>query len=436
MKFTKMHGAGNDFIIINNIEEKLPIAGFSKLAKKLCHRRFSIGADGLMVVEHPSAEVEERSTGYSNKIQISSTEGDCARTFATNIEARATNAEVQNCDFRMLFYNADGSVGEMCGNGARCIARYGYEHGLAEKVQRIETLSGIVEGQRVTDKKYKVRLNPVTKMDLDCVEIQMPKLMLENNRTFNADTLDTETLGLNDCNSNSLISESRNPGASILSIATRVSYVELGNPGLPHAVVECKGLQHIVEALKVEDEHGYIDDKACEKEENGKSASVTVIDKSTDMHEKVSDKTIAELKLIGKRLRYHEAFPKGANVNFYEIVGEDELYILTYERGVEDFTLACGTGTASTVAVLAEQGLVSGHGVRVHAAGGDLAVDVVNKRSETVDVVDKKNEAANVIAEKFQIETSASGVLVDVTKQHLYLTGEAEIVAEGEILHI
>lgn len=336
MKFTKMHGAGNDFIIINNMEEKLPIEGFNELAKKLCHRRFSIGADGLMVVEHPSAEVEDRSTGYSNKIKISSTEGDCARTFATNIEARATNAEVQNCDFRMLFYNADGSVGEMCGNGARCIARYGYEHGLAEKVQRIETLSGIVEGQRVTDKKYKVRLNPVTKMDLDCVEIQMPNL----------------------------------------SIQSKVSYVELGNPGLPHAVVECKGLQNIVENLKLD-----------------------------------------ELKALGKRLRNHEAFPKGANVNFYEIIGEDELYILTYERGVEDFTLACGTGTASTVAVLTKQGVVSGNGVGVHAAGGNLEVDVVTEKSET----------AEAVAEK---------ALDNVTKQHLYLTGEAEIVAEGEILHI
>lgn len=310
MKFTKMHGAGNDFIIINNMEEKLPIEGFNELAKKLCHRRFSIGADGLMVVEHPSAEVEERSTGYSNKIQ--------------------------SCDFRMLFYNADGSVGEMCGNGARCIARYGYEHELAGDVQRIETLSGIVEGQRVTDKKYKVRLNPVTKMDLDCVEIQMPNL----------------------------------------SIQSKVSYVELGNPGLPHAVVECKGLQNIVENLKMD-----------------------------------------ELKALGKRLRYHEAFPKGANVNFYEIIGEDELYILTYERGVEDFTLACGTGTASTVAVLTKQGVVSGNGVRVHAAGGDLEVDVVTEKSET----------AEVVAEK---------ALDNVTKQHLYLTGEAEIVAEGEILHI
>ena len=83
MKFTKMQGAGNDFIIINNMEEKLSVEKLGTLAKRICTRRLSIGADGLMVVDAP-------------------TEGG---------------------DYKMRFYNADGSLGEMCGNGARCIAR-------------------------------------------------------------------------------------------------------------------------------------------------------------------------------------------------------------------------------------------------------------------------------------------------------------------------
>ena len=99
MKFTKMHGAGNDFVIINLIEEKLDPACAPELAQKLCARRTGIGADGLMLT------------------------------------ARAENGG----DFKLLFYNSDGSLGEMCGNGARCIARYGFEHGLAGKTQRIET---------------------------------------------------------------------------------------------------------------------------------------------------------------------------------------------------------------------------------------------------------------------------------------------------------
>ena len=84
MKFWKMNGAGNDFIIVNNVEEKVPVEKFSRIARTLCERHLSVGADGFMVVES------------SDK-----------------------------ADYKMLFYNADGSVGEMCGNGARCIARYG-----------------------------------------------------------------------------------------------------------------------------------------------------------------------------------------------------------------------------------------------------------------------------------------------------------------------
>ena len=95
---------GNDFIILNNLEERLPLEAFPQIARTLCERRLSIGADGLMVVEAPS----------------------------------------QGGDFRMLFYNADGSVGEMCGNGARCICRYGYETGLAGETQAVETDSGTV----------------------------------------------------------------------------------------------------------------------------------------------------------------------------------------------------------------------------------------------------------------------------------------------------
>lgn len=63
----------------------------------------------------------------------------------------------------MYFYNADGSLGEMCGNGARCIARYGYEKGLAGETQRVETTAGLVAGQRRDKRMYTVRLNDITK---------------------------------------------------------------------------------------------------------------------------------------------------------------------------------------------------------------------------------------------------------------------------------
>ena len=103
MKFYKFNGAGNDFIIINNLQEHIAPEHFPLLARTLCERHLSIGADGLMLV-----------------------------------------APSDRADFRMEFYNSDGTAGEMCGNGARCICRYGYEMGLSGETQTVETASGIV----------------------------------------------------------------------------------------------------------------------------------------------------------------------------------------------------------------------------------------------------------------------------------------------------
>ena len=110
MEFWKMNGAGNDFIVLDNRREKLPAEAFPHLAVTLCERHLSIGADGLMVVE------EALSGG----------------------------------DLRMVFYNSDGSLGEMCGNGARCLCRYAYETGLSGETQKLETTAGPVTGRRIS----------------------------------------------------------------------------------------------------------------------------------------------------------------------------------------------------------------------------------------------------------------------------------------------
>ena len=250
MKFWKMNGAGNDFIIFNNIDLNLPIEKYQELTKEVCERHMSLGADGTMVVD---------------------------------------KASVPGADFKMTYINADGSIGEMCGNGARCICRYGYESGLSGERQNVEVTSGIVTGERIDESNYKIRLTDVTTLELDYPV-----------------TVDGKEY---EC-----------------------SYVELGNPGLPHAIVTIKGLSDY-------DEH--------------------------------------ELFELGRKLRYAPAFPKGANVNFYEITGKDEVFEKTYERGVEDFTYACGTGTGSLVTVLAKKKLVSGKNVIVNVRGGVLKVDVI-----------------------------------------------------------
>ncbi len=273
MRFCKMNGAGNDFLILNNMEENLPHDAFPEIARTLCHRHLSIGADGLMVVE-------KSETG---------------------------------ADYRMLFYNADGSAGEMCGNGARCICRYGFEKGLAGEKQTVETPSGTVTGWRIDRRNYRIRLTDPSTVKLSCP---------------------VEAVGK----------------------TWQCSYVELGVPGLPHAVVRVEGLAKM---------------------------------------------TMDELRELGKTLRYHSTFPKGANVNFYDFAGENALTLLTYERGVEDFTYACGTGTGSTVLALTLMGKVSGEDTVVTSPGGTLRVSV-ERTGENVD--------------------------------NLWLTGPTNLVCEGEVL--
>ena len=101
MKFTKMHGLGNDYIYVNAFEEK--IADPSALAKKISDRHFGVGSDGLVLI-----------------------------------------APSDVADFQMIMFNADGSQGEMCGNASRCVAKYVYDRGLTDKtVVTLETLGGI-----------------------------------------------------------------------------------------------------------------------------------------------------------------------------------------------------------------------------------------------------------------------------------------------------
>ena len=272
MKFWKMNGAGNDFIIINNMDRSIAEDRWPYIARTLCQRHMSIGADGMMVVTE--------STG--------------------------------DADYRMTFFNSDGSMGEMCGNGARCIARYGYENGLAGEVQKIETTAGIIYGQRIDKRMYRVRLNdpsviiPHMKIDVDGREYEC-------------------------------------------------AYVELGDPGLPNVAVPVINLREYDEA---------------------------------------------ELFRLGRKIRNHPEFTKGANVNFYEITGPDRIYERTYERGVEDFTYACGTGTGSVVTILTLRGAVSGKKVRVEVAGGEL-------------IIDAEREGKKI--------------------KNLYLTGPTNIVAKGEV---
>ena len=273
MHFVKMQGAGNDFVVINNMDGAIPASEYANLAVRLCRRRLSIGADGMMVVLPPA----------------------------------------EGGDIAMAFYNEDGSKGEMCGNGARCIARYAHDWGLAGDRQHIETTAGMVTGQRIEQDLYCVRLNDPSHME---------------------------------------------PEIGIFWEGTILScfYIELGRPGIPHAIIELPDWDSLPRQ---------------------------------------------ELFAMGKFIREYPTFPKGANVTFWKSLGENHVKAITFERGVEDLTLACGTGAGSTAAAMHVLRRCEDGPIQLDFPGGELQVSL----------------------------TWEDGRISDI-----YLTGPAVVVAEGDYI--
>src|SRR5215218_2015252 len=136
MKFTKMHGIGNDYVYVNGFEETVadPVA----VAKKVSDRHFGVGGDGLILIL-PS----------------------------------------DKADVRMRMFNADGSEGEMCGNGVRCVAKYAYDHGLCKSnPMRVETGRGVLSlALSVVDGK----VEQVT-VNMDEPILDLPKIPVDRER--------------------------------------------------------------------------------------------------------------------------------------------------------------------------------------------------------------------------------------------------------------
>ncbi len=239
LAFTKMQGNGNDFIVIANWEGRFSDEALRDLALDLCRRRLSIGADGLMVVEK-------------------STKGD----------------------LRMRIFNRDGSEGEMCGNGARCIARYAFEKGLAGENMVIDTLAGPI-GARVTP----------------------PYATLEMGTLKTADVARNQVF---------------------IFAGRKIRYSQLV-VGVPHSVV---------------------------------------------FQDPGNERSMEEPGAVARAFQAErERFPVGTNVNFLKVTGQRDLDLRTYERGVDDFTLSCGTGSTAGAAAAWIEGLVQSP-VAVQNPGG------------------------------------------------------------------
>lgn len=267
LPFTKMSGAGNDFIIVDHRTPRIPADEQPEFAKKVCRRMFSVGADGLILIENS-----------------------------------------ETADFRWRFYNGDGSVAEMCGNGARCAARFAFANGIAGAVMSFETLAGIIEA-RISDD--------------DTVRLRM------------TDPGDFRT------------------GLEVMldGSAKSLSFV---NTGVPHAVL------FVAEGEEV------------------------------------------PVREWGRIVRFHPLFqPAGTNVNFVQKIGQNTIRVRTYERGVEDETMACGTGAVASALFAVLRGLAVSP-VDVVTSGGERLTILFDLR--------ERGEAENV-----------------------FLQGPARIIYEGKL---
>ena len=240
IEFVKMTGCGNDFIIVDATANKLS-GDLAELARKLCARHTGVGADGLFIVE-PDDEV----------------------------------------DFSVRMFNPDGSEPELCGNAARCLARFAKTCGLAGDSTRFSTPAGIIEAE-IRQNDVKVTMTPP-----EGVRLSIP-----------------------------------------IEVGTQSLVVSFINTGVPHAVV-------------------FVDDVEA-----------------------------AEVVDLGRTIRFHDEFaPAGANVDFVQVVGPGRLKMRTYERGVEDETLACGTGAVAAAVLARLHDKVDGETVTVEVPGGVLTVTV------------------------------------------------------------
>jgi diaminopimelate epimerase len=205
----------------------------------VCRRRFSVGADGLILIEN------------SDK-----------------------------ADFRWVFYNNDGSIAEMCGNGARCAARYAYRHTIAGKSMSFETVAGVIEAEILGEQEH--------------VSIKV-----------------TDPFGFME------------KGDIILGDSPHELYWI--NTGVPHAVL-------------------FVGPGEIPARE------------------------------WGRKVRLDKRFePEGTNANFVKVNGDGELHVTTYERGVENVTMACGTGVVASALVAFKQGRTDSP-VYVETFGGEKLV--------------------------------------------------------------
>ncbi|MFA5221682.1 MAG: diaminopimelate epimerase [Methanoregula sp.] len=246
--FTKLHGNGNDFIVIDEYEKTvIPDDMKAQFAASYCDRRFGIGADGVLYLS--------KST---------------------------------RCNLKMRILQPDGSEAEMCGNGIRCLVKYAFDAGYVKESCTVETLAGdmsVVLGYKDDEFTATITMTPP--------EFERKSIPATGNGEYR------EHIG-----------------------AFEVYAV---NTGVPHAVI-------------------FVDD-------------VDSIDIAT----------------AAPPIRHHSTFINGANVNFVQKTGDASIRVRTFERGVEEETLSCGTGATASAVMLRKLGN-TGDIIHVETKGGPLTI--------------------------------------------------------------
>jgi len=250
MRFTKMHGNGNDFILIDEYKKTvIPDELKAKFARWVCNRNFAVGADGVIFLQPSSV-----------------------------------------ADAKFRFFNPDGSEAKMCGNGIRCFSRFLVEEGYAKPGKiKVETLAGIKELEVFFDGNWWI------KVDMGKPEFNASKIPAKK-----------DVWGLD------------------FDFEGKKYKLYAVNTGVPHTVI-------FVEDLNL------------------------------------------DIIPIARKIRYWGLFPEGTNVNFAFFDGK-KFYVRTYERGVENETLSCGTGSVAVVAVAKRLGLIEKS--EVITKGGVLKIEI------------------------------------------------------------
>ena len=272
MKFTKMQGAGNDYVYVDCT--KLPLANPSEVAVRVSDRHFGIGSDGLILIK-PS----------------------------------------DKADFFMEMYNADGSQGQMCGNGIRCVGKYVYDNGLTDKTTvNVETLAGIKI----------LKLNVGDDGKVASVVVNMGKPELEASKV----PVDVNAL-----------------------VEYKAAYRNTYKNDAILCPLAVKALDNVENA--VINEAILVDGKLYDITgvSMGNPHDIVYLDNDIDI-------TKFDIEKVGPYFENHKAFPERINTEFVQVLDRKTLNMRVWERGSGE-TFACGTGTCATVVATVLNGILS-----------------------------------------------------------------------------